>query len=161
MGFNTSALEYSKDRINYLVNNQINVIGDDNESTFDFIILDSVLEHSTFPNEILKKLHKKLNQNGLIYVVVPNCSFFEKRFKKVNFLSNRKEIYESFRAASVGPFSHLNFFDNSTLRAICERNGFKVIFPLKKCFIRPVGVKSFLRPLYHFFFSTVFFLKKA
>lgn len=161
MGFDTSAVEYSKERINYLVNNQINVITTDDKSTFDFIILDQVLEHSTFPDDILKKLYNKLNQNGLVYIAVPNCNSFEKQLKKVQSLLNKIESNAAFRAASIGPFSHLNFFNNSSLRTISKANGFEIIFPFKKCLIRPVSIKSFLRPFYNYFFGTVFFLKKV
>lgn len=41
---------------------------------FDFILLRHVIEHYHNPIELLKKLKKRLNKNGIIYIEVPNLN---------------------------------------------------------------------------------------
>lgn len=63
------------------------------ENHFDFIYLDSVLEHVTNPKEYLYKIHKLLNKNGILYVGVPNeDSLFNDIRKIMFFLLRRNSI---------------------------------------------------------------------
>ena len=44
-----------------------------NNKKFDFIILDNVFEHFDYPNKSLKKIYNILNQNGYLYISIPNA----------------------------------------------------------------------------------------
>lgn len=160
MGFQRYALEYSQFRIEHLINSGVKVIDENDENTFDFIIVDQVLEHTTFPNDVLQTICKKMKPGALLYIAVPNCSGFENGLKRAEGISDRRRFYESLAATSIGPFQHLNFFTNTNLKSICKANGLERVFHYEAAFFPPMNVKSFFRPFYHYLFSTVFFLKK-
>lgn len=74
------AIEVSTKSIGHLLKNGISVISKDfddswdlqNYEKFDFIIMRHVLEHFMNPVEIMKKVSKVLNPNGLLYIALPN-----------------------------------------------------------------------------------------
>ena len=47
---------------------------------YDLIIMDNVLEHIEEPNKVLKKIKLILNENGIIYIAVPNILKYKKKF---------------------------------------------------------------------------------
>jgi len=51
---------------------------EENEKKFDCIILSHVLEHIYDLNNFVINLDKNLNNNGLIYIEVPNAEFYDK-----------------------------------------------------------------------------------
>lgn len=160
LGIDSYAIEYSAERIQFLKEQGVHVIDNDDKTLFDFIIVDQILEHTTYPGEFLDNIYSKLNDNGLVYLAVPNCHSLEKKLKNVDDILDAKELHTKLFNASVGAFQHINFFNNSTLETLIKKHRFEVVFPLKHPFIKPVTLKSFLRPLYHFYYGTVFFLKK-
>ena len=67
-------------KIIYLKNNKLK------QNKFDIIILRHVLEHTTNPLNIIKKLNISLKKNGFFYIEIPNHdikkNFFLKIFKR-------------------------------------------------------------------------------
>lgn len=157
MGFDSYAYEYSNERIQYLEEKGIKTIGDKNEMLFDFIIVNEILEHLTYPNEILEAIISKLEKNGIVYIAVPNCLHIEKKLKKTDNITDAKEIHRILRDASVGAFQHINFFTNYSLKLILRRTGLKPITPLQQAFIKPLSIKSIIRPFYLYYFGSTFF----
>lgn len=164
MGFDSYAYEYSTERVQFLEEKGIKVIDDKNEMLFDFIILSSVLEHLSYPNEILKVISTKLNKNGLVFLTVPNCPQIEKKLKKTDSIKDAKELKEALLDASVSAFQHINFFTNNTLKLLLKSVGLKPINPFKQSLTRPLTIKSFIRPFYNYYksyFVTSFFLEET
>lgn len=77
---NFYAIEPSTDAQEVLRDNNIAIITDDADSewdktrknTFDLIIMRHVLEHFSDPSAILRKVANCLNDNGVLYIAVPN-----------------------------------------------------------------------------------------
>jgi 2-polyprenyl-3-methyl-5-hydroxy-6-metoxy-1,4-benzoquinol methylase len=160
LGFKPFAVEYSFDRISYLRKNGIEVLDSTENMQFDFVILDQVLEHYVYPQNLLNEIYSKLNKNGIFYLSVPNSFKFHKKIR----LSNKVfdvDIFENiWRKANMGPFSHINFFNSNSLKILVKNSGFKIIFPWRQCLTYPISFKSFLRPIFNYFFGTSLFLKK-
>ena len=77
------------------------------DKKYDLIILDNVLEHIEEPNKVLKKIKIILNENGIIYIAVPNILEYKKNFRD--------------------PFGHtINYYENN-IKYLFNSNGFKII----------------------------------
>ena len=161
MGFNPYALEYSDERIDSLEKKGINIIDDKSEMVFDFVICHQVLEHVTFPAELLNNIHSKLNKNGLAYIAVPNCPHIEKQLGNTDKIIDEKELHRALLDASVAAFQHINFFSNSNLKLLLNEHGFKQVNLLTQALVKPITIKSFLRPFYRNYFSTSLFIKRV
>lgn len=81
-----------------------------NGETFDVIVMNHVLEHVSEPVAFLKAVRKRLNQNGLLHLAVPNVAAWEARLPGWN-------CYEPY---------HLLYFTPRTLRVAAEQAGLKV-----------------------------------
>jgi hypothetical protein len=81
--------------------------------------------------------------------------------KKTYDIIDAKELYRVFLDASVGAFQHINFFTNYNLKLLVNNMGLRLIFPFKLALIKPLSIKSFIRPFYRYYFGTKFFLMKA
>ncbi len=81
---------------------------------FDLITLWHVLEHIHAPNELLQKLNKLINQNGIICVAVPNFNSWDAKH------------YKSFWAAYDVP-RHLWHFSKTAIERIFDANGYQLI----------------------------------
>ncbi len=74
---------------------------------YDFLILDNVFEHFDYPNRSLKKMSEILNENGYIYVSIPNA--LRPHFE-----------YED-------PLNHTcNYYENN-ITNLLSKNNFKII----------------------------------
>jgi len=81
---------------------------------FNVVILNHVLEHMENPEEVLKKVHKILNNNGLIVVNVPNAGSLSSR------------IYgKSWKY--VLPNEHLWQFTPQSLISLLKKSGFSAL----------------------------------
>ncbi len=58
------------------------VIDEIGSKQFDAIILHHVFDHNYHPQETLRNIYNLLNDNGIIYLSIPNVDFFEARFFK-------------------------------------------------------------------------------
>ncbi len=164
MGFDTYAYEYSTERIHFLEEKGIKTIDDKNEMLFDFIIVNQLLEHVTYPDETLKIIISKLNKNGLVYIAVPNCPRIEKKLEKIENIKDAKKLQQYLSDASVAAFQHINFFTSYNLKLLFKEHGLKIITPFKQALIKPLSIKSVIRPFYKFYkyyFGTNFFLMRT
>jgi len=84
-------------------------------ASIDTITLWHVLEHIENPSDLLSSLKTVLNDNGCIFVAVPNINSFDAKF------------YKSFWAALDVP-RHLYHFNTNSLTRLCEKEGYNVIY---------------------------------
>jgi len=85
---------------------------------FDWINLDNVLEHLDDPVGSLSSLRKLLARDGIVFIEVPNESFFRLRYR----------LNDWVRGSAKAPTfpGHLNLFTPRTLRRTAGLAGFKV-----------------------------------
>lgn len=77
------------------------------DKKFDFIIMDNVFEHLDYPNKDLKKIYKLLNDNGYLYISIPNIM-------KTNF-------------HLTDPLNHTCNYNEYTVKKIFSDNNFSII----------------------------------
>lgn len=95
------------------------------ENQFDFIYLDSVLEHVINPKEYLQKIKRILKVGGILYVAVPNedCLFNDVR-KIVFGLLGKKNI-----SVKIKPFDspyHIIGYNKKSLTYIFDKTNLKI-----------------------------------
>jgi len=83
------------------------------ERCYDFISMTHVLEHCRDPDFAIKNVYSLLNKDGIFWCEVPNSNC--EHFKKFNVCS---EMFDAPR--------HIHYFDETSLRIILEKNGFKI-----------------------------------
>lgn len=106
---NDRAREYAKNKYNiYLKQNFL----EDNQK-YDIIILSHVIEHFKEPKEILLKIKSMLNENGFIYIEVPNSP-----------LKNQCS-YETLIKYLTSP--HTVNFNMDNLKYFAENCGLKIV----------------------------------
>jgi 2-polyprenyl-3-methyl-5-hydroxy-6-metoxy-1,4-benzoquinol methylase len=159
MEFDSYAYEFSNKRIDYLKRKGIKIIDERTEILFDFILVNQVLEHLTYPKESLKFISSKLKKDGIIFVSVPNCNKIEKKIKATKLITDAKQFHRILLDASVGAFQHINFFSNYNLKQLLKSIGLKPISPFRQIFVEP-SIKSLIRPFYKYKFGTAFFAEK-
>lgn len=123
-------------------------------NSFDFIYLDSVLEHVINPIDYLRKIKKILNDDGIIYIGVPNEDSLFNDIRKIIFhLIGKKSISVKLKPFDV-PYHVVGFNKNSVVYTI-NKVGFKLakIYNLGRKF-------EFLytNPLSKAFWINIFFL---
>ncbi len=94
-------------------NSAIGGLKEISDSSIDFIILCSFLEHETNPLQLLNICKEKLDSHGKIVIKVPNFASFNRIV--------RQDKWCGFRYPD-----HVNYFTPKTLRLIVERSGLKV-----------------------------------
>lgn len=109
-----------------------------NNDNFDIVILSEVLEHVSKPEELLESSLKKLSDDGLMIVTVPN-GYGEFEWDSWVFrglgLERLIEKYEQKKAQSKRAVSstenqddrHIQFFTQKRLRRMFDRFGLKVV----------------------------------
>ena len=141
-GFTVAGVDIDKDCVQQLRSEGITcyqgslteVIDEIIPNKSDAIILCQVFEHIYNPVETLKLLYKLLNQNGIIYVTVPNSNSWEARlFKK---------YWRGFDLPR-----HVIHYDDITIKEILTKNGFvvkrlaSIVFP--SSFLESIGFRFF------------------
>ena len=81
---------------------------------FDLVILNHTLEHMDNPVQVLKKVHRILKKDGLVYVDVPNFGSLSSK------ILGKHWPY-------LVPEEHKHQFTKKALVQILEKSGFKVI----------------------------------
>lgn len=121
---------------------------------FDFIYVDSVVEHVLNPLEYLSKIKTLLSNGGVIYIGVPNedCLFNSVR-KLVFILTGKKNESEKLKPFD-SPY-HVIGFNNYSLKYFFEKLGLKVL--KKRNFGRKFDFLSF-SPKSTSFWISLFFL---
>jgi len=96
------------------------------ENYFDFIYVDSVIEHVLNPFEYLSKIKKLLSKGGVIYIGVPNedCLFNSVR-KLVFVLTGKKNESEKLKPFD-SPY-HVIGFNNNSLKYFLDKIELKVL----------------------------------
>lgn len=77
-------------------------------------VLSQVLEHVSDPLALLRALHGRMVPGGVLFVGVPDCS-------GISVPRNFDEFHK------VQPIEHMNAFTPASLRAICQRAGFRAV----------------------------------
>jgi 2-polyprenyl-3-methyl-5-hydroxy-6-metoxy-1,4-benzoquinol methylase len=81
-----------------------------NNSKYDLILLNQVLEHVDNPVELVKNLHKLLNNDGILFISVPNINYF--KIKKL--------IRSGNLPSGNYPPHHISFFNKNSLKYLLE-----------------------------------------
>ena len=99
-------------------------------NSFECITLWAVLEHLQNPKDTLKHIHNLLKPNGVLLLLVPNVKSLAARI-----------LHE--KCITFAGDSHINFFDNETLKKIQELCGFQ-IFDMETIFSEVNTIKNYL-----------------
>src|SRR5215510_13569957 len=85
---------------------------------FDVVAMSHVLEHVVDPREALARVHAALNDDGLLYLAVPDMDSVQFRI-----LGKRWNV--------VSPIVHVQYFTEASLRRAVDESGFEVISRLE------------------------------
>ncbi len=87
---------------------------------FDVITMWHVLEHVPFLQQRIKELHRLLNDNGVLFIAVPNCESYDAAY------------YGKYWAAYDVP-RHLYHFTKKDIKALAEKNQLELLktLPMK------------------------------
>lgn len=86
---------------------------------FDAIVLADVLEHSLFPEKILKNLKGKLKQDGVFLITIPNIGFLPLRLKHLFGMWK-------YEPSGIMDDSHVKFYTLNSCRQLIENAGMKI-----------------------------------
>jgi len=130
-GWDVTGIDIVDNRIEAAKNEKIKFIAakflvyDLPENHFDFIYLDSVLEHVLEPKQYLLKISKLLNQNGILYIGVPNEDSLFNDVRKIIFnLLGKKQL-----SAKIKPFDtpyHVVGFNKKSLNYIFDETRLQI-----------------------------------
>lgn len=119
-GFAASGVEidpeartFIKDKFDLIVNEPSVMLNDTRAKVYDAITMWHVLEHVEKPHELLTKMHHLLNDDGRIFIAVPNH------------ISRDGQTYKGYWAAYDVP-RHLWHFEPETMALMAKKNGFAV-----------------------------------
>lgn len=91
----------------------------DGLGSFDTVIAADVLEHLAEPGDLLRDLHRTVNDDGRIVACIPNFGHWYPRLRVLfgRFAYERRGILDA---------GHLRFFTRRTFRALAAKNGWNV-----------------------------------
>ncbi|OPY34122.1 MAG: hypothetical protein A4E32_00391 [Methanomassiliicoccales archaeon PtaU1.Bin124] len=115
----------------------------------DLIMCCHVLEHVSFPKEILERLRALGNEGTLYYFELPFDSPMKSRrtglSKKLFGILTRSSTFvnvnNKMRGFSFSMHEHQNYFDEASLREFLERNGFGVQV-IKRTTVPTLGIRA-------------------
>ena len=110
---NDKAREYAKKKYN--INLKPNFLEDNQK--YDIIILSHVIEHFKEPKEILLKIKSMLNDNGFIYIEVPNSPIINKSKSQCSYETLIKYLTTT----------HTVNFNMDNLKDFAENCGLKIV----------------------------------
>ncbi len=116
-GWNTFGIEYNKEKL--LVDKKHKLFSQDIETLpkeikFDVVTMWDVFEHIKDGNDCLKKIKKKLNKKGLVFIQTPNVFSIAARI-----LQEKCNVFDGIEHVNLYNFDNINF--------IAKQNGFKVL----------------------------------
>jgi len=94
---------------------------------FDFIYLDSVLEHVLNPKEYLQKIHGILKPGGIVYIGVPNEDSLFNDIRKLIFLLLGKKNFSEKLKPFDNPY-HVIGYNRDSLKFIFSETNFEIKF---------------------------------
>ena len=104
------------------VNNQVKFADfENNTKKFDFIFMNDVFEHLTFPLETLELLKTKLKPNGKIFIDTP-CTFWLYPITKIF----SKRLHKKLLKGTVDA-DHQQIWSTKSFFKICQKAGFSVL----------------------------------
>jgi 2-polyprenyl-3-methyl-5-hydroxy-6-metoxy-1,4-benzoquinol methylase len=115
LGCDVFLYELSSDRVDYAISQGIVCINNSQlinyKNSFDFILLNQVLEHVPYPKKFLDEIYLLLKPGGIMFVSVPNANVFSNYIEKGPFQ----------------PLEHINCFTPKSLRLLVENANFTII----------------------------------
>jgi SAM-dependent methyltransferase len=84
------------------------------ESSFDFILLQDVIEHIEDPRELLSELYDMLETGGVLFIGTPNADRISLK-KPADFIN---EVHVPY---------HLHIYGKKGLQELCEKQGFRFV----------------------------------
>lgn len=148
-GFDVSCLELSKNRINFMKNNNLNVIRNlkNKFNKYDFIYSDQVFEHIDNPKQTLELLELSLNRNGYILLNFPSAFCFKSKINN-NYLPKKDAAH---------PLEHINLFNRSSIKFLIKNTNLKIINFRSLYFF---NIKNLYKDLKNLFYFDSVLLKK-
>ncbi len=90
------------------------------DNYFDVITMFDVLEHLSYPEDILRSLKKKLKDSGMIISSIPN----------VRYCTNLRDLFLfkdwKYVEAGILDYTHLRFFTKKSILRLYKNSGYKV-----------------------------------
>lgn len=93
------------------------------ESKYDFIIASYILEHVLDPFDVLRMANNALNDDGLLFIVVPNANALSRQ------LAMHMGLYDNLKVLTENDMKHghRRVYDRTSLNLVVEKSGFKTI----------------------------------
>ena len=122
-GFNAYGIDLNKKYLKigikkYNINLKKSLIKNYKNFNFDIITMFNVIEHVSFPDQMIQEIQKRIKKNGLLVIGTHDIEC--KNYKKEK--ENWKHII---------PNEHLYFFSKKTLKNLVENYNFKLITYIK------------------------------
>ncbi len=119
---NEKAAKVAREKIDkVLIGDAVEIVNDLENNSFDCIVLNDILEHLAYPNNLLKSLKTKLNKDGVIVFSVPNVRYL---LNLKRLLINKEWRYED---EGVLDRTHLRFFTKKSLIETFDQLGFEIL----------------------------------
>ena len=97
----------------------------DESNKYDAITLHQVLEHVKYPNEYFQKLRRLLNNDGYVFIAVPNIRSFSNSMKALlEYIGVRKKNLGKY----YDTYHHLLYFTPPTLRRLLAEHEFTTVY---------------------------------
>lgn len=116
-----TGIELDKKAAEYCISNNLSIINsslesflENNNKTYDLVVMSHVLEHIINPEKQLQSLRELINNKGMIIIIVPNSS------------SLTAKIFGKYWGYWQVPI-HITHFNKKSLKYILQASGFKVI----------------------------------
>lgn len=91
------------------------------ESEYDFVLCSHVLEHITYPDQLLVDIRRVLKKRGYLLVALPNIMHYSSRFQLLrgNFDYDRAGIFD---------YTHTRWYTFETAKQLLIANNFEIVF---------------------------------
>lgn len=132
------------------------------KESFNIITLYDVLEHLPKPSEVIKKSKELLKKEGILIIRVPNEKFLRLKMKVIKNIFG-KDFYLKNKNLSIqgfySPETHLFNFNQKTLKAMLQKEGFNILQTKLGKFAIGTGAMRFLiHSLFYYLASITYFL---
>ena len=149
-GYKVSAFEVSEKRIDFMKNNNVNVVSNLNNHNlkYDLIYSEETFEHISHPKDTIIELSKLLSKGGFIFLRFPSAFLFKSKLNK-NYVPT---------SDCAHPLEHINIFcKKSFIQMLKDTNLEHIEFKSKFNF----SVENFLRDLKNLIYFDSVLIKKV